>query len=328
MNICIIGAGNVGTSLAWSLQQAGHQVRIGSRQPELVREEIERALIANGIAPAERSAFMECLMSIDLALEDAVLILLTVPDNAIQNTAKHLFDHDSNRALRSGTIRSGTIRSGTGTILAHCSGALTSAVLPAIAGIRRCSLHPLNSFPNRQQGLATLSTSQHGTALVCEGDATALAELEPVFSPLGFRSEVIAQHSKPLYHAAAVLICNYLTVLMDAGLRTSALAGLDAKQFWRSVQPLITSTLGNLEGVKVDEKGLSTSHQYLSGPIARGDAQTVAQHLQLLGQNAPAIAAIYREMGRAALHLAEQRDDYPVAAVRDIAAVLAIKQED
>lgn len=323
MNISIIGAGNVGTALAWSLQQADHQVRIGSRQPELVRAEIESALVANRIAPAQRSAFMERLMSIDKALEDAELILLAVPDNAIQDTAQHLFDDDSNRALQSGTIRSGT-----GTILAHCSGALTSAVLPTIAGIRHCSLHPLNSFPNRQQGLATLSTPQHGTALVCEGDASALAELEPVFSALGFHSQVIAEDSKPLYHAAAVLICNYLTVLMDAGLRTSALAGLDAKQFWLSVQPLITSTLSNLEGVSVDATGLSTSHKYLSGPIARGDVETVAKHLQLLNENAPEIAAIYQAMGSAALHLVEQRDDYPVEAARNLAAILSSKSND
>ena len=218
------------------------------------------------------------------AISDAKLVLITTTDQAIEAVCKTISQY-----LRAGTV------------ISHCSGALNSEVLSSAKakGCAIASSHPLNTFPNLAASLATFSNNNHGTYLYCEGDKKALELLEVIFNHAGFSIAKISSNAKTAYHAACVFACNYLTVLMDISLQTAELKGMDKKQFWLAIQPLIQSTLNN-----ISEHG--TTHS-LSGPIARGDTQIISTHLELLTNQKPELGDVYIKLAEQALNLAQQQ---------------------
>lgn len=216
-------------------------------------------------------------------IRNADLVLITTSDHAIETVCESI----------SQTLTADTV-------VSHCSGALSSDILSSAKdqGCVIASSHPLNTFPNLSASLALLSNANHGTYLYCEGDNKALEVLTPVFKHAGFNTVEIASRAKTAYHTACVFACNYLTVLMNVSLQTAELEGIDKKQFWQAIQPLVQSTLSN-----ISEHGTTQS---LSGPIARGDTQTVSSHLGLLNNNSD-ISDIYLKLGAQALNLAKQQ---------------------
>ena len=284
LTIGIIGAGNVGTALATMLAQGGHQVYLGVRDTQRKNAQLSAA---GWQQPSNCT-----LISFDEAVSSAPLIILAVPDGEIASLARDV--------LR---------RCPTGSIVAHCSGALSSNILKLNTGasISACSLHPLNTFPNLAAALAIANEPDHKTAMVCEGDEEALAITQPLFNQLGFNCMTIEADAKPLYHAASVMVCNYLTVVMEAGLQTAELAGLSKDDFWRAVQPLIAATLNNVG-----------KEQSLSGPIARGDSSTVELHLQQLAKSSPELGTLYSALGRATIELAHAQQQITSDQQRDL----------
>lgn len=217
------------------------------------------------------------------AIRNAKLILITTTDHAIEQTCKTISTYLA-----------------PGTIVSHCSGSLNSDVLSSAKnqGCMIASSHPLNTFPSLEASLTTFSNNEHGTYLYCEGDKKALDLLNVIFSSAGFNIAQIPSSSKTAYHTACVFACNYLTVLMDLSLQTAKFSGINKKQFWKAVQPLVQSTLNN-----ISKHGTAQS---LSGPIARGDTQTVSNHLALLKNNSE-VSDIYIKLAQQALNLANQQ---------------------
>ncbi len=190
-----------------------------------------------------------------------------------------------------------------GAIVAHCSGALDSSVLVS-AQQSDCfvaSCHPLNTFPNLEASLTKFASTDHTSYLYAEGDREALEELLPMFEDTGFITQEIESAAKPLYHAACVFACNYLTSLMDMSIETARIAGLDEKQFWKSLQPLIQSTLNNIAN--------GDTAAALSGPIARGDFQTVKKHINVLEQESKSLTSNYASLGIRALEIAQRNGE-------------------
>jgi len=159
------------------------------------------------------------------------------------------------------------------------------------------STHPLNTFPSVAASLSLFNSLDHGTTLFAEGDTQALDLVLPTFKKLGFRTLSLNSKSKPVYHAACVIACNYLTTLMDLSLDTAEQAGIDRHDFWFAIQPLIQATLSN-----ISEHDTTDS---LSGPIARGDVGTIKEHLSVLNTNRDS----YKRLGLATLKLAAKRGE-------------------
>lgn len=202
------------------------------------------------------------------------------------------------------------------TVITHCSGALDSSVLESAKtkGCYVASSHPLNTFPTLSASLATLQDTDHGTALFCEGESAALSVLSPLFETAGFNIVEIASDAKTAYHTACVFACNYLTVLMDLSLTTAAHGGIDKTQFWQAIQPLVQATLTN-----ITQQGITDS---LSGPIARGDTQTVTQHIDFLSTNNKPIGDTYLSLAEHTLRLAKQQGDLSDEKLEQLKAVL------
>jgi predicted short-subunit dehydrogenase-like oxidoreductase (DUF2520 family) len=180
-----------------------------------------------------------------------------------------------------------------GDVVFHCSGALPSGDLrSAIAGnVAVASVHPLKSFADPDDAVRTFA----GTYCAAEGDAAALALLKPAFGQIGARVTEIDAQFKTIYHAASVMVCNYLTALMEAGLQCYEKAGLPRATATAMMEPLVRETVDNVFRLGTVKA--------LTGPIARGDHAVAARQLEALREFDPHIAEIYRALGVVAVAL-------------------------
>ncbi len=146
-------------------------------------------------------------------------------------------------------------------------------------------MHPLQTFPTVDCAINRLK----GIYCFCEGDKEGLPVIERFAKRIGLIPIRICSSSKVLYHAAAVFASNYLVALMDAAMKVTQLAKIDHSVAWVALEPLVVSTIKNIA-----EMGLS---QALTGPIARGDIETIVAHLNKLELIDSSLASIYRTMG-------------------------------
>jgi predicted short-subunit dehydrogenase-like oxidoreductase (DUF2520 family) len=200
-----------------------------------------------------------------------------------------------------------------GNIVFHCSGALPSSELaPAAArGASVASVHPLKSFADPAIAARTFG----GTYCAAEGDAAALEVLRPAFEDIGGIVSDIDPGFKTIYHAASVIVCNYLTALLEAGLRCYEKSGFERDTALRMMEPLVRETLDNVFNLG--------TVQALTGPIARGDLAVVAHQVEALGAWDPRIAAIYKQLGAIAVELAYAQGNADADALAALERVLA-----
>jgi predicted short-subunit dehydrogenase-like oxidoreductase (DUF2520 family) len=185
----------------------------------------------------------------------------------------------------------------TGAVVFHCSGAKASNELAALrrAGAVVASVHPVRSFADPDSVAAAFD----GTFCGVEGDDAALATLLPAFEAIGACPVRIDAAAKTVYHAAAVFASNYLVAVMDAALRAYQAAGIPADVARALARPLATETLANVLRLGPEAA--------LSGPIARGDAATVArQHDAVAAWDGPT-GALYDVLATATWDLARRK---------------------
>lgn len=184
-----------------------------------------------------------------------------------------------------------------GAVVFHCSGAKASTELDALrrAGALVASVHPVRSFADP----IAVAAAFDGTFCGVEGDAAALAVLLPAFEAIGARPVQIDPAAKTVYHAAAVFASNYLVTVMDAALRAYQAAGIPADVARELARPLASETLSNVLRLGPEAA--------LSGPIARGDAATVArQHAAVAAWDGPT-GALYDALATATWDLARRK---------------------
>ncbi|AOY01122.1 Rossmann-like and DUF2520 domain-containing protein [Jeongeupia sp. USM3] len=275
----LIGGGRLGRTLARAWRDAG-AVAVG-------------AIVCRSIASADAAAgFIGAGEPRDAlaGLPPAALWLIATGDGDIAPVAAALAAQD--------VVRDGDL-------VFHASGALDAAVLAPLAarGALTGSLHPALSFADPARALGRLA----GTPCAIDGDAP--ATLGALAQAFGGRPFTLADGGKAAYHAAMVTGSNYLVALVALAQRLAAQAGIAPDDALAVLGPLMRQTLDNAL-----ELGPVAA---LTGPIARGDAGTVARHLAVIDEQ-PARDA-YLALGRATLPLA-QLDD---AQRRALAALLA-----
>ena len=152
-----------------------------------------------------------------------------------------------------------------------------------------------------------------GAWAAVEGMPRAIETAERLASDIGMRPFRLAAKAKPVYHAGAVFASNYFVVVEAVAQRLLRHAGLSNDEAWTALRPLVEGTLENL-----GRQG-GGPLAALTGPVARGDGETVIRHLGSLtidDQN------LYRALGRAALELAQKRgmDEATAAKLADALA--------
>ncbi|WP_320782507.1 Rossmann-like and DUF2520 domain-containing protein [Streptomyces sp. CRN 30] len=283
LTVGVVGAGRVGPALAASLQLAGH-----------------RPVAASGVSDASRRRAAALLPDVPLVtpaevLERAELVLLTVPDDALPG-------------LVSGLAETGAVRPGQ--LLAHTSGRFGTRVLdPALrAGALPLALHPAMTFTGTPVDVQRLAG--------CSFGVTAPEELrlaaEALVIEMGGEPEWIDEEKRPLYHAALALGANHLVTLVAQSMELLRTAGVGAPD--RMLGPLLGAALDN---------ALRSGDAALTGPVARGDAGTVAAHVEQLRAHAPAAVAGYLAMARATADRALANGLLEPSAAEDLLGVLA-----
>ena len=184
-----------------------------------------------------------------------------------------------------------------GAVVFHCSGARSSSELASAsqAGALTASVHPIRSFADPAQ------VAEHfgGTFCGIEGDAAALAMLSSAFEAIGARPVAIDAAAKTVYHAASVFASNYLVTVLDAALRAYQAAGVSEEVARQLAAPLATETMAN-----VFRLGAAAA---LTGPIARGDFDTVARQQAALDNWDGATGELYRALAASTTLLAARR---------------------
>ena len=239
-----------------------------------------------GRAPAHTRSAREFigagrLLDWDAAIPPARITLLAAPDDTLAALAERL--------AASGAVAAGDV-------VFHCSGALSSAVLAPLRsrGATIASIHPLKSFAVPERAIRDFA----GTCCACEGEAAALALLAPLFDAIGGRCFEIDPQHKLLYHAGAVLACNHLVALMEAALRCMEQAGVPRAAAWPALRPLIDGTLANLDA--------GSTKSALTGPVARGDMETVRREIEASRQAGVNVSDTYRILSQLAAELVGQ----------------------
>ncbi|MBN1342124.1 MAG: DUF2520 domain-containing protein [Phycisphaerae bacterium] len=269
-SISIIGAGVVGTALSCLAHRAGYPVAaISSRRLESSRQACR--MLGRDVAVADPAE----------AARKGRMVLITTSDDAIASVCESLAE--------AGAFQQGAI-------VAHCCGGLSSDVLAPAR--ERCeahvaSIHPMQTFPTAASAMSNFA----GTWCFCEGDPAAVEALRRLFTAIGGRVEEISTGNKTLYHAAAVMACNYLVVLLEAAGELAKQSGIDRTVAMAAMRPLVNATIENVNRFGPAEA--------LTGPIARGDIETVRRHLTAVAEVSNELAALYRLMGRRAVAIAE-----------------------
>ena len=125
---------------------------------------------------------------------------------------------------------------------------------------------------------------------------------------LGGQALAIKKHDKVAYHAFATMICPLLVSLLAASEKAAALAGMSAPDARRRTLPIIRQTLCNYETLGPAKA--------FSGPIVRGDVETICAHMDALAE-APAAKNAYAALARAALELLPNRNRRLIARMLD-----------
>ena len=274
--VAIIGAGRVGGAVGRLLAQAGYPVAAVMRRTQEAASSAA-AFIGSGMATTDALQ----------AARSAEIVLISTPDGAIRSVCEAIGS--------AGGFRKGAV-------VLHLSGAHTLDLLDAAreAGAQRAVVHPLQSVPSREQGILNIP----GSYFRIEADAKALQAARDLVRALGGIELVMPKwrsdrESAALYHAGAVTVSNYLVALIEHGLAYYQALGAEKRQALTAVLPLIKGTLANIERLGTTEA--------LTGPIARGDAETVRRHMEAMEQRAPELLPLYRMLAKQTIAIARDR---------------------
>jgi predicted short-subunit dehydrogenase-like oxidoreductase (DUF2520 family) len=284
-SVSIIGPGNWGSSLAHALVVAG----VG----------LDEVIVPSGRGSRSYAPWARALprTTLDRARLEADILWLCVPDAVIAQVTRQLVKRVVKRVGARGLK---------GQIVVHSSGALSSIVLQAAAhaGASVASVHPVMSFPTRTP------VALEGVPFGVEADAPGRRILNAIIRRIGGRPFAVKTANKALYHAVGVLSSPLLVSHLAAAQEMAALAGFTSRQARQLIEPIARATLDNFF--------LRGTARSFSGPIARGDVQTIRLHLQALEPH-PILAGVYRSLALHAL------DALPAPGRKELRASLLSK---
>lgn len=274
----VVSAGRVGSVLGAALAVAGHVV-VGASA--VSRVSLRRAADLLPDVP---------VLPPDDVVRRCDLVLLAVPDDVLPG-------------LVSGLATTGAFRAGQ--IVVHTCGARGVEVLePATAaGVLPLALHPAMTFTGRAEDVARLAAACVGVTVA---DETGWSVGEALVLEMGAEPVRVPSEARPLYHAALAHGANHLATLVRDAVDALERAGVVPAE--RLLGPLLEAALDNT---------LRHGDRALTGPVVRGDLDTVRLHLRVLAESAPELLDPYRAQAARTADRAEAAGLLqPAAAIR------------
>jgi len=282
LKLGFIGAGTVGTALATILSDRGYQVVAVSDRSQTSAEKLAQAI--SGCRAVDNSQ----------AVADAAeLTFITTPDGAIPLVASEVQWHP-------------------GQSVVHCSGAdSTDTLEPAKkSGAQAGAFHPLQTLASVKQAIDNIP----GSTFAIEAEEPLLTTLKDMATALNGQWIELKASDKVLYHAAAVIACNYMVTLIKLATDLWQTFNVPTQQATKALMPLLRGTLNNIDNVGIP--------QCLTGPIARGDTGTINKHLNAFEKAAPALLSTYRELGLQTIPIALAKGRISEQQTEELKAIL------
>ncbi len=261
MKIIIIGGGRVGTSFGYLLNKNGFEI-LGVCNKHFSSAEEAVKKIGQGKPLTLEEVKNKC--------KEADLIIITTPDDLIEKIAKIISE----------------MRGDQPDYLMHMSGLYSSDILKKKGNkVSVFSLHPLQAVPNFCEGIKLLPEA----VFTLEGDERGKQVGRKISDKLGLNYNMIKKEHKAIYHAAAVVASNYLVTLVDTSYNLLEAADVLNDDTKKGILNLVKGTLNNLEKMDTDKA--------LTGPIARGDINTVQKHINSIKEHKSEYSKIYKILG-------------------------------
>ena len=287
MDIAIIGAGRLGTSLGYALRKKGYTIKALSCK-SLASARESRKIIEEGKALAVNRE----------AAKKGEIVFICVPDEKIEKVAKELSCSDIDWLKRH---------------VFHCSGLLPSEILSPLRkkGAWTASFHPVQSFPSKK-----VSESQFkGIYFGLEGCAQSLSLGKKIVRQLGGQALILEASEKPLFHAACSIASNFFVALLDIATSLLSQMGLK-KESLQILFPLVKGTLHNVKEFNIESS--------LTGPLVRGDRRSIEKHIQAL-HCFPLYQEIYFALARQALAIAKRKGSLSSQKIKALMRLLGDK---
>ena len=258
LDVGVVGTGRAGSVIGAALKRAGHQVKACTAVTDLSKLRAEALL--PGVA----------ILSIEETVADRDLILLSIPDDVLAQVVSGL---------------AATNAVSPGTFVLHLSGRYGIDILRPLTelGCLPLALHPVMTFTGTSIDLNRLSACPFGVTT----HPTLRPVAETLVMEMGGEPVWVPEASRSLYHAALTFGANNLITLVNQTSELLESAGITNPE--ALVAPLLSASLDN---------ALRNGDSALTGPIARGDAETVREHLRVLAIFDPAVTQAYRSLAR------------------------------
>ena len=229
----------------------------------------------------------------------AELVFITTPDDAITRVASQLKWH-------------------VGQSVIHCSGADSTEILqPAReSGAHVGVFHPLQTFASAKQAMENIP----GSTFAVEAEEPLLNILKDMTVALDGHWIELKASDKVIYHAAAVMACNYVVTLVKLAADLWQTFSISPQQATQALLPLLRGTISNIEAIGIP--------QCLTGPIARGDSGTIKKHLSALEKVAPAVLSTYQELGLQTIPIALAKGRISEQQARELQVILSSKPDE
>lgn len=268
MNISFIGAGKVGTSLGIYLKKNNFNV-LGYYSRSFSSSE-KASNLTNSIAFKTLKATLK-----------ADIIFITVNDDSIKEVAMNISRLNINLENK---------------IFVHMSGALSSCEIGVLKRETTdvVSLHPIQAFADVSNSVEQLQN----TTFSIEGGDKAIQKIKNILDKCSNPYFILEENQKSLYHASACVVSNYLVTLLDYGFSILKHIGIPEELAINSFFPLIEANINNIKK--------SGTEKSLTGPIARGDLDTIKKHLEAFKENDFNNTHLYKVMGDYTISLAQK----------------------
>ena len=282
--VLVIGPGHVGRGLFRAFRASGIEVL--------------------GLHGRRSSAYATSTGPLPATLSQANTIVVAVGDDDIDDVVSSLI-------AERGPAGRGRLASGT--VILHTSGSAEPELVTQLPehGLSGGTFHPLVPFASPDRAPALLRRAWIGI----DGDDPARATSRRLAGHIGARTLEIPAGGKSAYHAAAVMTSNFPVVLAMLGVDLLRGLGIPERSAQQAVQSLMEGAVTNL--------GDAAPEEALTGPVVRGDAETVMRHLAALRGDADA-RAVYKRLSLVAVEMAERRG-VPAENLNEIKRLLLLR---